>query len=57
MERLHYSILDPMSIPVDYFDLNLETLRLDHERDEVSYGVAATELGKVTFKSLQALKR
>jgi hypothetical protein len=35
MERLHYSILDPMSIPVDYFDLNLEMLRMDHERDEV----------------------
>jgi hypothetical protein len=35
MERLHYSIIDPMSIPVDYFDLNLETLRMDHERDEV----------------------
>ena len=35
MERLHYSIMDPMSIPVDYFDLNLETLRMDHERDQV----------------------
>jgi hypothetical protein len=35
MERLHYSFADPMSIPVDYFDLNLEILRMDSERDEV----------------------